>query len=92
MDRVEILWLGIAGNQPLGGGSYIPLPAAVRNKKAVLNVKNKEDECLRWAFRSALFPAPDYVNGPTKYHTQDELNFDGINAPTSVSKIPKVEK
>ena len=55
VDRVEVLWLDIARYQPLRGGSYIPLPAAVRLKKAVVNVKNKDDHCLRWAFRSALF-------------------------------------
>ena len=57
VDRVEVLWLNIARYQPLRGGSYIPLPAVVRLKKAVVNVKNKEDHCLRWALRSALFPA-----------------------------------
>ena len=43
VERVETLWLDIARYQPLRGGSYIPLPAAVGNKKAVVNVKNKDD-------------------------------------------------
>ena len=41
VDQVETLWLDIARYQPLRGGSYIPLPAAMRNKKAVVNIKNK---------------------------------------------------
>ena len=36
VDRVEVLWLDIARYQPLRGGSYITLPAAVRLKKAVV--------------------------------------------------------
>ena len=56
VDRVEVLWLDIARYQPLRGESYIPLPAALKQKKAVVNVKNKDNHCLRWALRSALFP------------------------------------
>ena len=41
VDRVQTLWLDIARYQPLRGGSYIPLPAVVRSKKAVINVKNR---------------------------------------------------
>ena len=58
VDRVETLWLDIARYQPLRGGSYIPLPAAVKNKKAVVNVKNEDDHCLRWALRSAMISPP----------------------------------
>ena len=34
VDREEVLWLDVARYQPLRGGCYIPLPAAVRLKKA----------------------------------------------------------
>ena len=54
VDRVQTLWLDIARYQPLTGGSYIPLPAAVRSKKVVINVKKRNDHCLRWALRVAL--------------------------------------
>ena len=53
--QVHTLWLDIARYQPLRGGSYIPLPKKLQDKKAVVNVKN--DHCLRWALRSALFQA-----------------------------------
>ena len=92
VDRVQTLWLDIARYQPLRGSSYIPLPAAVRSKKAVVNVKNKHDHCFRWTLRSALFPACDHVDRPSKYPTNDDLNFKGIDAPTPISQIPKVEK
>ena len=87
VDRVEVLYLNIARYQPLRGGSYIPLPAVVRLKKAVVNVKNKDDHCLRWA----LFPAWDLVDRPSKYPTNDGLDFEGIDAPTPISQVPKVE-
>ena len=43
---VQTLWLDTARYQPLRGGSYIPLPAAVRSKKAVINVKNRDGHFL----------------------------------------------
>ena len=85
VDQVQTLWLDIARYQPLRVGSYIPLPRAVRSKKAVVNVENKDDHCLRWALRSALFPACDHVDRLSKYSTNDDLNFKGINAPTPIS-------
>ena len=92
VDRVELLWLDIAWYQPLRGGSYIPLPMAVRNKLAVVNVKNKDDHCLRWVLQSALFPADDHTDRPSKYPTDDGLNFSGIDALTPISQILKVER
>ena len=76
------------------GGSDIPLPKAVQSKKAVVNVKNKDDHCLRWAFRSALFPVAygEHAYRPSKYPTEDGLDLAGINSLTPISQIPKVER
>ena len=74
------------------GGSYIPLPAEVAKKKAIINVKNKDDNCLRWALRSAMFPVPKDPQRPTKYPIEDGLNFEGIHSPTPISQISRVEK
>ena len=89
--QVRTLWLDIARYQPLRGGSYIPLPPALKNKKAVVNVKNMDDHCLRWALRSALFQAAKDPHRPAKYPTADGLDFTGIDAPTPISQIGKVE-
>ena len=94
VDRVEVLWLDIARYQPLRGDCYIPLPAAMRLKKAVVSVKNKDNHCLRWALRSALFPVAhgQHAYRPSKYPQQDGLDFTGIDAPTPISQIPRVER
>ena len=90
--QVHTLWLDIARYQPLRSGSYIPLPPALKNKKAVVNVKNMDDHCLRWALRSALFQAADHPDRPTQYPTADGLDFTGIDAPTPISQIASVER
>ena len=92
VDQVETLWLDIARYQPLIGGSYIPLPAAVRNKKAVVNVKNKGDNCFEMAIRAARFPAARNPQRPSNYPQQDDLDFTGIDAPTPISQIPRFER
>ena len=83
------LWLDIARYQPLRGGSYIPLPAAVKNKKAVVNVKSKDDNCLRRALRLALFPVAKDPQRSSKYPLQDGLHFEGVDAHTPISQIPQ---
>ena len=90
VDRMQTLWLDIARYQPPTAGSYISLPAAVRSKKAVINVKNRDDHCLRWALRAALvYPPPPHSPKRTKwYSAEDGLNFQGIEPPTPISQIP----
>ena len=40
--------------EPLGGSSYIPLPAFLAANKAIINLKNEEDECFKWAITRSL--------------------------------------
>ena len=35
--------------EQIGGFSYIPLPGFLAAKKAIINLKNEIDECLKWA-------------------------------------------
>ena len=64
----------------------------MRNKKAIINVKNNDDQCLCWTLRSALFPAAYHAERPTRYPANDGFNFTGIDAPTPISQIQNVEK
>ena len=55
--------MDFARYQPLRGGSYLPLPAAVRNKKAVINPENMDDDdSLEWTFLIAKAdPQPPHL-------------------------------
>ena len=66
IDQLESLWLDKARYQTLRGSSYIPFPTEVQTKKAVINVKNKDDHCLRLALRSALNSATHHVDRPSQ--------------------------
>ncbi|KAL9969009.1 hypothetical protein ACROYT_G021166 [Oculina patagonica] len=56
IERIIEAYLNVARYQPLRGGTYLPLPANLANKKAIINVRNRDNECLKWALRAALFP------------------------------------
>ena len=51
---------------PLGGSSYIPLPRFLAAKKAIINFKNEEDECFKWAITRALNPVEEHTEGINK--------------------------
>ena len=76
---------------PLKGSSFIELPDYLKTKKAIINVKNEDNECLKWALISALHPAKDHPHRVNKYMHFKELRFTGIDFPTPLSQIPKVE-
>ena len=89
------LYVNIAKYQPLKGSSYIELPKYLQTKKAIINVKNQDNECLKWALLSALHPIdhsshPDRVSKYKQY--ENELNFAGVGFPVTLKDISKVEK
>ena len=94
MDEILEAYINVARYQPMRGGSYMQLSAKLKNKKAVLNIQNRDNECIRWAIRAALFPAPRGRNPirPSSYPTEDGLNFAGIDFPTPVSQIDRLER
>ena len=68
--------------------------AKLRNKIAIINVQNRKDnECLKWSLRAALFPAPKGKNPlrTTSYPTNDGINYEGIDFATPVKQIDKLE-
>ena len=58
VDEILEAFINIAQYQPLRGGSYMELPKKLKAKNAIINVQNRDDECLKWALRAALFPLP----------------------------------
>jgi len=48
-DYIESFDIHIDPFEPLYESSYIPLPEDLANKKAIINVKNENDqECFKW--------------------------------------------
>ena len=94
VERIETAYVNVAKYQPLRGGTYLPLPADLAKKKAIINVKNKDNQCLKWALRAALFPPKDgrHAQRPSRYPVNDGINHNGIDFPTPIKQIDKLEK
>ena len=94
IDHCIKLFLNIAKYDPLKGSSYIPLPKALENKKAIINVKNNDNERLKWALLSALYPDDStHKNEVSRYRKYaHNLNMDGIDFPTPINTKSKETK
>ncbi|XP_065193177.1 uncharacterized protein LOC135824374 [Sycon ciliatum] len=91
VSRVRQLDVSTAKYTPLRGGAA-DIPPKLEKKKAIINVKNNDDRCLMWALLSAMHPIdnnPQRVSRYTQY--VDELRFDGVMFPATLSDVPKVE-
>ena len=56
LHSIETLEIFITKFKPLGGKSYKPFPGTIVKKKAVINMKNDDDQCFKWAVTRALNP------------------------------------
>ena len=93
LERIMAAYVNVARYKPLRGGTYLPLPANLAKKKAIINVKNRDNECFKWSLRAALFPPQDGKDPqrPSKYPVNDGINYEGIDFPTPVKQIDKFE-
>ena len=82
---------------PLSARSYIPLdlidPDLIK-KKAIINIKNEDNECFKWCVTRALnmkSKSNERVDEEL-IEKSKELNWDGIDFPVSDNQIKKFEK
>ena len=78
---------------PMRGSSYIPLPDWITKKKAILNIKNKDDKCFLWCVLRYLNPKGKNAELLTDLkQKENSLNTKGINFPIKLKDISKFEK
>lgn len=81
---------------PLRGAAYVELPARVRSKKAVMNVKNTDERCFGYAILACKYAHQVHkktANDPkhyTKYFAAEGLNQ--IQYPVAISELSEVER
>ena len=79
--------------EPLGGSSCILLPAFLSAKKGIINLKNKDDECLKFATTRALNPVEKHSERIDKKlrETSKVLNWEEVKFLVNLSDISKFE-
>ena len=90
LDKIDILTVGY---DPLRASKWIPLPKKIKDKKAVINIKNNDDNCFMWCVARAISPTEHNAHRVDKKlkETAKTLNMDGIRAPTPIEDIYKFE-
>ena len=93
-DKVEELHIHTVKYEPLQGSSYIPLPKNLADKKAIINMKNKDSECFKWCVTRALNLVEQNPERITKTLRQqvEKLNWEGLKFPMELSQISHFEK
>lgn len=89
---MEERYVEFAQVEPFAGSSFIPLPKDLGAKKAIVNVKNADNECFRWALKSARFPVEKNAERPSRYPANDGLSWEGVAFPVKVPQIGQFEK
>ena len=77
----------------VNAGSYIELPQALKNRKAIINMKNQDDKCFMWCVLRALNPKDrdnERIDNNLK-NKVDTLNMEGIQYPVSLRGIDRFE-
>ena len=92
-EKVIKLVLHTTRWDPINAGSYIELPQALKNRKAIINMKNQDDKCFMWSVLRALNLKdnhPERIDNDLKSKV-DILNMQGIQYPVSFRGIDRFE-
>ena len=91
--EVEKMVLHTTRWDPINAGSYIVLPEALRNKHAIINMKNEDEECFKWCVLRALYPKDKNAERIDKdlKSKQDSINMKGIRYPVNFRDIDRFE-
>ena len=76
------------------GSSYIPLPDWLAKKKAIINPKNSDLECFKWAVIAAMRWEEidrDHQRISKLRRYEDNFDWDGIKFPASIRDIKRFE-
>ncbi len=94
LKSISDLEIGIAKFDPLSGSGYSKLPEFIRKKKAVVNMKNDDNQCFKWAVTRAL----NFIDSNTERVTKElreqtkKYDWSNIEYPTKVDDIHIWEK
>ena len=82
--------LNVSTYKPLRGKSYIELPEYYKNKRCIINVKNKDNKCFAYALTSGLYPVKQHSDRPPSYddhftEVESKLLEIGVEYPVAIN-------
>ena len=93
-QRVLFLDVHFTDFIPLRGSTFLPLPRKIASKKAVINMKNDDDQCFKWSVVRALNPVDVHPERITKElkDQSERLDWSGLKFPVKLDHIVIFEK
>ena len=91
--KIRSLELHITVYDPIKASSYIELPEELKNKKAIINMKNEDNKCFLWSVLRALNLKDknnERIDKDLK-NKENTLNMHGINYPVELKDINRFE-
>ena len=92
----EVLFMNIDLHQLnlMRGSSYLPLPDWLAKKKAIINPKNEDKKCFKWAVMAAsrweeINNNPERISKLKRF--EKDFDWSGIGCPVSFKDISKCE-
>ena len=93
LNKIDFVQVNIIKYEPTVGGSYIPTPKALAEKKAIINPRNEDDKCFMWALLAGLYPVSkngERISNYSKYI--DLFDWTCVSFPTTIDQIEKFEE
>ena len=88
-QEIQRLEIHFANWKPIRGSTFMPLPAKLKNKKGVINIKNEDNQCFKWCIARALNPVDQNSNRLTKELVKQSKSFNwkGLKFPVGLKEI-----
>ncbi len=91
LQKIQNITVNYDRFNPTRGGSYIKLPNDISNKKACINIQNKDNKCFKYSVLCGYYELykKDHSERVSHYTNfkGDKLNWDGIHFPTNNADI-----
>ena len=93
-QRVLSLDVHFTDFQPFRGSTFLPPPRKIKTKKAVINMKNDDDQCFKWSVTRSLNPVDFHPERITKElkDQSERLDWSGLKFPVKLDHIVIFEK
>ena len=85
--------VNINKHNPLRAGCDVPLPRKIILKRAVVNVKSRDNACFLWSVVASLYPAATHGDRVASYpHYSEMLRTDDMTLPVTLNQLTKFER
>ena len=94
ISSVDGHFLNITDYKPLTGSSYIQLPEQLKNRKGLINLQNKDNECFRWCHIRHLNPQEknsQRIKQSDRLYIS-KLDYSEISFPVTIKQVIKIEQ